>query len=306
MKLSSLQAFVAVADCGSIHAAARKLGVSQPALSKTLRTLEQELGVDLVTRTSRGTVTTAYGRAFLNRAQLVVREVARAQEEVEQLKGNLRGGLAISIPPASMVTAFPVALENFRRECPDVEVYVTECLQTEAIDRLRHNETEIAVAPISSPLPSHEFRSANLMRVEMVPVVRRSHPLVDETQLANLLNAPWLRLSPRESTGSSGEQIFLDNQLEPPAPVVGCESLCIAVSLIQNSDLVCMLPRPALNVPAYADSLAILPLTVTPVYNDVTLVCRADTPLTPAAQIMVTHIKQAVAQCHPDSWQGEL
>ena len=297
MKLTSLQAFVAVLECGSIHAGARKLGISQPALSKTLRALEEELGVQLVTRTSRGTVATEHGRTFLDRAQLVVREVERARQEVEQLKGNLLGSLAVSISPATTLKIFPQAVQSFRRECPDIELHVSESLQPQATDLVRSNLVELALAPLTAPLSPHEFKTEALAQVEMVAVVRKSHKLAGETRLANLHDADWLQLGPGGSPATVTERAFTDiGIMSAPTIAVTCQSLNSAVALMLTCDLVSMLPLPFVQLPQMADLFTILDLDSGPVTNEIGMIYRADSPLTPAAQLLAGHLRLAAGQ----------
>ncbi|HVL56126.1 MAG TPA: LysR family transcriptional regulator, partial [Burkholderiaceae bacterium] len=85
MRLNQLRDFVAVFDAGSIRAASRKLGVSQPGLTKSVRLLEEELGSTLMHRTSRGVTLTPAGRSFLAHARAVHVELARARAELDQI-----------------------------------------------------------------------------------------------------------------------------------------------------------------------------------------------------------------------------
>jgi len=294
MKLASLQAFVAVLECGSIHAGARKLGVSQPALSKTLRALEDELGVQLVTRTSRGTVATAYGRSFLTRAQLVVREVALAKEEVEQLKGNLRGSLAISVTPATAIRVLPESVEGFRKDCPEIKLYINEALQAEATELVRSNAAEFALAPLDPALPSQEFRVESLLTSTMGIVMRRSHPLAKSSSPTELLSSEWLQIAPSGSLSSSLRRLFEANDIENmPEPIVSCQSLSNALILMRSSNLMTILPLSLLDLPLLADDFVVVkPEGMHQITNEIGLIYRADSPMTPAAQIMSNHIRR--------------
>src|SRR5258708_35952470 len=104
MRLSQIRDFVAVVESGGIRAAARKLGVSQPAISRSVRGLEAELHTRLLRRTPTGVVLTEPGRAFIARARAAQAELRKAGEEVDQLGDKARlvafGG---SPPAATMV-----------------------------------------------------------------------------------------------------------------------------------------------------------------------------------------------------------
>ncbi|MFZ9261226.1 MAG: LysR family transcriptional regulator, partial [Limnohabitans sp.] len=86
MKLNQIQALVAIAETGSIRAAAARVGVTQPALSKSLQSLEDELSVSLVHRTSRGVNLTSFGQAMVTRGRGIAQEVDRLREQIEQMR----------------------------------------------------------------------------------------------------------------------------------------------------------------------------------------------------------------------------
>jgi DNA-binding transcriptional LysR family regulator len=92
MRLNQIRDFVAAVEHGSINAAARALSISQPAITKSIKSLEKDLQVQLVQRTARGVMPTEYGRAFYLRARVAQSELGRGRQEIEQLAGE-RGGL---------------------------------------------------------------------------------------------------------------------------------------------------------------------------------------------------------------------
>src|SRR5207245_11566682 len=100
MRLSQLHDFVSIVEAGSIRAAARAHGVSHPAMSKSLRTLEAEVGVSLIRRSTRGVVCTPAGRAFLARARSIAAELRKAREELPDLgaPGGGSGGRGLHAP----------------------------------------------------------------------------------------------------------------------------------------------------------------------------------------------------------------
>src|SRR5258708_27584742 len=106
MRLRQIRDFLAVVESGSIRAAARKLGVSQPGITKSVRSLEAELHVQLMRRTPHGVVPTPSGRAFLARAQVAQSELRKAEEEAVRTAGEGGGSVAFrggAPPPVSIV-----------------------------------------------------------------------------------------------------------------------------------------------------------------------------------------------------------
>src|SRR6266576_3211839 len=102
MKLHNLRDFVTVAKSGGIRAAARQLNLSQPALSKSISQLEDELGTPVFERTARGSTLNSYGERFLVRAEAAMHELTRGREEISQMRGSTGGNVSFA---ASSVVA---------------------------------------------------------------------------------------------------------------------------------------------------------------------------------------------------------
>src|SRR5712691_6898369 len=124
MRFRQIQDFVAVVESGSIRAAARKLGVSQPAITKSVRSLEAELHSQLVRRTPQGIVPTPSGRAFFARARVVQAELRKAEEEVTQLGGDHTGSVTFGVGPISAMRIMPEAIIRFRDQCPRAQLRI--------------------------------------------------------------------------------------------------------------------------------------------------------------------------------------
>ena len=125
MELRHLRYFVAVADYGGITLAAERLNIAQPAVSRQIRDLEAELGVDLLVREGRRVILSDAGRAFAERARAVLAASRDAAEEARRISrgevGHLRIGLLES---AAWSGHLPQALNRFARTYPDVRMEV--------------------------------------------------------------------------------------------------------------------------------------------------------------------------------------
>lgn len=126
MELRHLRYFVAVAEHGGISHAAERLNIAQPAVSRQIRDLETELGVDLLQREGRRVILTDAGRAFATRARAVLAASQDAMHEARRIDkgeaGHLRIGLLES---ASWAGHLPLALNRFARRFPDVRLEVS-------------------------------------------------------------------------------------------------------------------------------------------------------------------------------------
>ena len=108
---------MAVVDAGSIGAAARKLNISQPALTKSVKTLEAQLELPLLVRTARGVVPTRYGKVLYARARSAHTELQRAEEELRELAGERSGSVAFGFGPvaAGLIVFFTAPSDEDKR-----------------------------------------------------------------------------------------------------------------------------------------------------------------------------------------------
>ena len=145
MDLQQLQSFVAVAEQASFTRAAQVLGVAQPALSRHIRSLEVELRQTLLTRNGRGAVTTDAGKLLLEHARGILRQVARAHEDLDQLRGGMSGRVALGLPP-SVARVLTVPLTRaFRAELPQAQLSIREGLSADLAESLLNGRLDIAV-----------------------------------------------------------------------------------------------------------------------------------------------------------------
>jgi LysR family transcriptional regulator of abg operon len=126
VKLNQLRDVAAIAKQGSLRGAARALGLAQPALTRSVRELEHELGAPLFERARRGMTLTPVGAAFVRRANAILTDVRRAQEEVEQISGGVGGSLVAGLSIAAHIALLPKSLQRFRKRYPDVRLRILE------------------------------------------------------------------------------------------------------------------------------------------------------------------------------------
>jgi LysR family transcriptional regulator of abg operon len=126
MKLHHLRNFIAAAEHSSFRAAARELHLAQPAITRSIRELEQELGVPLFERRQQGVRLTAGGQSFLRRAQAVQLELRRGQEELRQINGEMVGEVSIAMSTVANFLLQGKIVRNFRAKYPRAMLTITE------------------------------------------------------------------------------------------------------------------------------------------------------------------------------------
>jgi DNA-binding transcriptional LysR family regulator len=241
LSLSQLRQFVALADAGSVGAAARALGVSQPAATKSLRALEAQLGVALIRRTARGTELTKHGQTFLLRARSACREIERGQAELADAVKQVGGPVVLGASPAAAAALLPGPLKVLRRDSP-AEVRIVEGMPVALLPRVRDGSLDFALGPsLRTPLAS-DLLALPLYPNEMAIVVRRGHPLAAKRSLADLVDSEWI------TAGLGSASLVVDDMFTAaglPAPrwAIRCESIPGLIAITARSDLIATIPR---------------------------------------------------------------
>ncbi|AZG06928.1 LysR family transcriptional regulator [Pigmentiphaga sp. H8] len=284
MKFNQLRDFVAVARAGSIHQAARDLGLSQPALTKSVRQLEKELGTPLFQRTAQGAVLNEMGRRFLRRAEVAANELSRGQDEVSQLLGSQGGRVALALSATPSLLFLPNALKVFRRSYPHAEVRIVEGLLPVMLPELRDSQLDFVLAPEPAKSLGSEFAVSPMFGHRRAVVCRKGHPLGGARSLAELVDADWVLTGAAGPRSSELDDVFRSRELPVPRADIQCESLMALVSLLANTDLIALLPEPWLVANVTAELLMKLDLDDEIGAPAICLIQRKDLPLTPAAE----------------------
>ena len=292
MKLNALQALVEAVNEGSLRAAARKLGVTQPALTKMVRELERELGATLLQRTTTGVTPTAQGKILHARAVAARKELDEAVQQIGQLGGRMVGELGIGAVPLALLVLIPEAVRTYGREFPDMMLLLREELYLGQLNLLRQREVDVVVGPIPENLPTGEFHIESLMPIEMVVVAGRGNPKAKARSLKELSSSRWVNTSLSGHTGY-GRVLFERNGLTPPAPAAVVNSTLGLMSLISHGDCVGLMPRPIATHPAAQPFMSIVPILEGPLTLHIGAMARADAMVNPAVRHFLVHLHRA-------------
>jgi DNA-binding transcriptional LysR family regulator len=195
--LRQLRALQAVAEAGSFSGAADALDYTQPAVSKSIATLERELGAVLVERQSRPVRLTDAGAALVRHADDVFARLSSAKLEIEAITQAEAGTVAVGTF-GSAASAFVVdALCEFRKRHPDVRVSIVEGMPSSLVRRLRAGELDLAVVfdfPAAGEDIGEGLELHQLLDQPFDIVLPGSHPLAPENRVrpAELANDDWI------------------------------------------------------------------------------------------------------------------
>src|SRR5579863_10479624 len=145
MELRHLRYFRAVAEALSFTKAAKQLRIAQPALSRQVQDLEEEIGVDLLKRGPRGVTLTAEGKLFLDEARELLKRADESVEKVRALARGESGELHVGYAPSPTVEILPPALAAFQKAVPRVKVLLHDLSSDELIAGLHNATLELAI-----------------------------------------------------------------------------------------------------------------------------------------------------------------
>lgn len=292
MKLNQLRDFIAAARNGSLRAAARELGIAQPALTKSIQALENELGAPVFERTSRGAILTPVGSALLLRAEVVMQELRRAKDEIAQLTSGGAGEVAFGISTAPTLLFLSRVLKDFRRQFPEVQLRIVNGIFPITLPELKQGRLDFAVGPEPDEKLDDEFVVETLFENARVPVCRKDHPLLAARSLGELTDAHWLVTSTAHQPLQAFQRIFTDRGLPAPKDVTLCEASLGLVEILIHSDSICWLPPQWTEAALLSGWLTRIPVEEIAGPN-ICIVRRRNLPLTPAADHLATLMRRA-------------
>ncbi|MEJ2347455.1 MAG: LysR family transcriptional regulator [Gammaproteobacteria bacterium] len=199
MEIDTLQALVAVAERGSFSRAAEQLFVTQPAVSKRIAALENELGTALFDRIGHRIVLTEAGRALLPRARGILAAVDDSRRLVANLAGRVSGTLSFGTSHHIGLHRLPPFLRDFSQRYPDVELDIHFMDSEAACNAVEHGELELGV--VTLPLnPRETLRTVRVWHDPLAVMVGKDHPLARRRTVRPADLAPYTAILPATGT----------------------------------------------------------------------------------------------------------
>lgn len=188
-----LRHFLEVAESGSISASCKILNITQPALSKSIKQLEQRLGVDLFDRLPTGVALTRYGKIFARRASLMEMEYRHALSEIDAAKYGASGTIRVGAGPGWIDTMLPMAITGFQRQHPRIKFTLESGVINTLTPRLLSGDLDVICCSLD--FPSHpELVKEHLVDMKHVIFASVHHPLAQKkcVESKDLSDYPWI------------------------------------------------------------------------------------------------------------------
>ena len=236
--ISQLRAFIMVCQSGSYSLAARRLGLSQPSVYKSARSIEIEFDRKLFRPSSAGVDPTPKAREFARYASIALSEIERAQEEVQEHQGKMAGRLAIGTLPLIRTRVLPASITALLAAYPDAKIQIFDGVYSDLLDSLRHGELDFMIGALRDPLPVKDIVQEPLFNDDLSILVRANHPIlkIKTPSLKHLSDLNWIVPRSGTPTRTYFDQMFESVQQERALRLVECSSLVAIRAMLLNSD----------------------------------------------------------------------
>jgi DNA-binding transcriptional LysR family regulator len=243
--LDHLVAFKSVVETGSLGRAAIALHITQPALSRTIRALEERVGAPLFERQSKGMQLTDVGHALLPHAAVLVREAEVAEEEMRVLLGLAKGTVRIGAIGSVASYVLPLALDEFMRRWPLLKVEVVEAVWDRLAQALVKREVDVALGVELAKDDEIDMMSECSWKDSSHVVAAVDHPLRRHRKLTlrEAMEQRWALPPAGTVPHAAFAEVLRRQKLEPPATVVTTSSITLLQSLVAQSTFLGWMPR---------------------------------------------------------------
>jgi len=298
VKFRHLQTFVEVARQKSVMKAADLLHVSQPAVTKTIRELEEVLGVSVFERDGRGIKITRYGEAFLRHAGAALTALRQGLDSVSQERSGDGPPVRIGALPTVSTRIMPQAMANFLKEETGSRIKIVTGENAVLLEQLRVGDLDLVVGRLAAPEQMKGFSFEHLYSEQVVFAVRSGHPLLLAQQpvFDNLGVYPVLMPTRASIIRPFVERFLITNGIASLPNQIETVSDSFGRAFVRASDAIWIISAGVVAGDIEDGVLAALPIDTSETKGPVGLTMRANAiPSMPLAILMQT-IREAAAE----------
>lgn len=284
--LSSLRLFLQVAHSLSFSQTARAAHISQPALSRTIKLLEEDLGVRLFDRNSRNVRLSSAGAALLPTVERLTDDFDQAFRELKQTFEGQRGRVVVGALPSVAANLLPRVIARFRHSHPHVEIILRESLTSGLYQSLQDRMIDFAISIQPASGDEVDF----LPMLDDVCVLVCAKPdlaaIPDPAPWSTFRAMPFIGMEPRSSVRMLTDAAFARADIATPA-LFECSQLATVGGLIAEGLGISLLPLSTLPLLGHADRIAWRPMQAPLAVRGIGIARMKGRTLSPAAQAML-------------------
>lgn len=301
LRLRSFVLIETLAETGSLHQAARRMNISQPALTVMLRELERSLGGVLFERTTRGLRLTGIGAHAVRQASLTMADLRRLQREVG-LSSTGQTLLRVGALPLFMLEIVPAALSRLRASHPAVRIEFREDAAPELLQALCSGALDLVLGRMTPEFSQHaDLEQQQLFTESFCVIASREHPLARrrDTSWQVLHQASWVEAPRNTLLREQFAEVFLSRGLQPPMPAYVSASFHSCIAIIQAADCLMLVPSEVGRHFGRRDDIVVLDVEVGQISGTLSAIRRKGLAETEGRAIFETAVRAILAERRP-------
>ncbi len=296
LKLHQLETFVEVARYKSVTRAAESLGLTQPAVTRTLRELEAICATALVAKDGRGIRVTPQGETFLRHAGESLAAARNGLTAVKDLSLSDRPAIRIGALPTVSALIMPGAVSRYLSECLRNPLRISTGENRALLDQLRSGELDIVMGRLPAPESMTGLAFEPLYRDIVVFAVHSSHPLAGRSTVSasEMSNSPMLVPTSVSIIGPFVKRLFIEQGLPQPTQVIETVSDSFGRAFTREHGAIWIISRGVIAAELASGEFVALPINTQSTLGAVGLCMRANQSLEPAVEIFANILREEV------------
>jgi DNA-binding transcriptional LysR family regulator len=293
MDSKKLLYFLSVVESGSFNKAAKKLEISQPALSTSMDRLEIDIGQRLLDRSPTGVLPTQAGEVLLAHARLIRDELALAKNRLMVVPPKNEDSLVFGTLPSLATNVIPKAVCEWRTNHPKSTLRIVEKIQFELLLSLMRGEVEFIIAQTEYFGYLDGLMQRVLFRDKLHVIARPDHPAHSIKNLTwkELAKFPWIiQMIGRQRT--LFEKLLEANSVEWPEQLTECGSVNCIKELVASSNSLCMLPESAISADVQNHRIKAIDISEPMLHRDIAVLYRERFPPSDAGRALLVHVTE--------------
>lgn len=297
VKIRHLQCLSEVVTRGSLKGAADHLGLTQPAISRTLKELEEILGTTLLTRSRAGVELTEAGEVFAHFARMSLAALDHGLEGVDRSRGGvLKQEVTVGALPSVAAGLLPKVAEGFRRLAPEAVLRLSDGPHGMLIDLLRSGAVAMVIGRMGDPSVMQGVSFTQLYTEEVVCVVRPGHPCLGAPSLGDLSRWPVIFPPTTAAIRPQVERWLISHGLSEPPQRIETVSGAFARVHTRDTDAIWMISHGVVRNELADGRLVRLPFDTSLTKGPVGLMMRQDAEPTPVEGLFVKALQAAIVE----------
>ena len=300
IKFRHIQSFVEICREKSFKVAAEKLFLTQPAISKTLKELEEILGATLLTRSRAGVTLTEYGEVFLHFAEMSLAALQQGLSGVEQIGAQGKTKLSVGALPSVAARLMPAVATRFSELAPNTNLRIVDGPHGYLLERMRLGELDLVIGRLGRPETMQGISFTQLYEEKVEFVVRADHPILENPDLKRI--GEWQVIFPSE--GSAIRPLIdrfliahgvgeIDSRLESVSGAFGR-------NYTRRSDAIWIISSGVVAQEIAEGSLVALPFDTSITKGPVGLMRRPEEVLSPQARVFSIAVNNVLERLQQD------